>query len=111
MFLASNTQKQPTPDLLVNGQTPKTLQSSLNQTALSQTVSPHLPVTPTQQLTKSGLEVQMPSKVTGPGQTSGDVFCPTPKEMDILGISLPSQDMQRTQIAKSTGNYLYFIYP
>ncbi|CAH0717806.1 unnamed protein product, partial [Brenthis ino] len=108
---SSNTQKQPTPDLLVNGQTPKTLQSSLNQTTISQAASPHLlPVTPTQQLTKSGLEVQMPSKVTGPGQTSGDVFCPTPKEMDILGISLPSQDTQRTQIAKTTDTINEKVY-
>nr|QDR50962.1 Inactive transient receptor potential vanilloid [Heliconius melpomene] len=93
----TETKKQPTPDLLVNGQTPKVL-STQNQT-LNQASPNLLTTTPT----KTDLEVRLPQNVPISGQvkmTGDNVLIPPSQNIDVLGISLSSQDLQRTQNVK-----------
>ena len=109
IFLATETKKQPTPDLLVNGQTPK-VPSTQNQT-LTQ-ASSNLPTTTP---TKTDLEVRLPQNIPVSTQVkmAGDnVLIPPSQNIDVLGISLSSQDFPRTQNVKPLGNnsdYLYII--
>ncbi|XP_050356395.1 uncharacterized protein LOC126777391 [Nymphalis io] len=91
----SENQKQPAPDLLVNGQIPKAFPTSQDQTATSQMRSQNLlTVTTNQTQTKTDLEIRIPPNLPTPLQPQ------IPKEMDILRVDLTSQDLQNTLIVK-----------
>ncbi|XP_045762559.1 uncharacterized protein LOC123865527 [Maniola jurtina] len=115
---ASELQKQPTPDLLVNGVTQATGVSNQPQPKTKQITSPNqLNVTLNQPPSKSSLEINMPT--TGPtkvpttaGQTKapitpGQMKVPTigqvgqtaqgPMPIEVLGMSLSPQDLQKAQ--------------
>ncbi|XP_052742122.1 uncharacterized protein LOC112045497 [Bicyclus anynana] len=105
-------QKQP-PDLLVNGVTPAGVLSQPQTMPKQLTSTNHLNVTLNQPISKTGLETKVPTTVgqmpITPGQmktpiTPGPMNVPmmypiqaTQGPMDVLGLSLSPQDLQKAQ--------------
>lgn len=97
----SESKKQSTPDLLVNGQIPRT-NLPQNQTMTNHMNSQNqlLPVSANKPQTKNDLEMRIPSNLPSSGNNQSQM----PMQKDAVTVTLPTQDLQTIQNIKPSGN-------